>query len=213
MNQSLKIPTLEEARLILVEAEKMNPGPWVEHSKVAAQAAKLIASQYPGLDPSAAYILGYLHDIGRRAGVTGLRHTIDGYSYLMGLGFDDAAFICLTHSFPIKDVYAGSGRWDCSKEELQFVKDFLESVEYTIYDKLLQMCDALALPTGYCLIEKRLVDVALRLGVNPYTLQKWESFLQIQREFEAIIGTSIYQLLPGVIENTFGFKTTPGSLE
>ena len=67
------------------------------------------------------------------------------------------------------------------------------------------MCDALALPGGCCLIEKRLVDVALRHGFNEFTLAKWEAKLAIQREFEAVIGQSIYRLLPGVIENTFGF--------
>ena len=63
--------------------------------------------------------------------------------------------------------------------------------------------DALALPSGFCLIEKRLLDVALRRGFNAYTRDKWKAFLQIQQDFEAVIGQSIYDLLPGVVENTF----------
>lgn len=76
---------------------------------------------------------------------------------------------------------------------------------------LIQLCDALALPGGFCLIEKRLVDVALRHGTNPYTIPKWKAFLEIQREFEETIGGSIYALLPGVIENTFGFDSSASS--
>ena len=33
--------------------------------------------------------MGLLHDIGRREGVTGMRHTLDGYRYLLEQGFDD----------------------------------------------------------------------------------------------------------------------------
>jgi hypothetical protein len=205
MEHSLKIPTLEEARNLLAEAEIKNPGPWLDHSRTTSEAAKLIAVRCPGLDPDAAYIFGLLHDIGRREGVTDLRHTLDGYTYLTSLGFEDSARICLTHSFPIKNVSAGSGRWDCSEEELRFIKYFLASVEYTDYDKLIQLCDAVALPDGFCLIEKRIVDVAVRHGINSYTLKKWKAFLQLQKEFEAVIGCSIYLLLPGVMENTFGF--------
>jgi hypothetical protein len=172
---------------------------------VVAQAAEKIAARHPALDPSTAYIFGYLHDIGRREGVTDMRHAIDGYVYLSGQGYERAARICLTHSFPIKNVYAGASQWDCSPKELEFVKDYLANIEFTEYDKLIQLCDSLALPTGYCLIEKRLVDVALRYGVNAFTVQKWKAFMEIQKGFEQVIGQSIYSLLPGVVENTFGF--------
>jgi hypothetical protein len=206
MSKFLKVPTLEEAIQLMNEAEKRNPGPWVQHSVFTAQAAEIIASRHPLLDPAIAYILSLLHDIGRREGVTDMRHTIDGYLYLLNMGFDDAARICLTHSFPIKNIDAGSGEWDCSQDELEFVKDFLSKVEFTEYDKLLQLCDALALPTGFCLIEKRLVDVALRRGVNNYTVEKWKAFLMIKMEFEKVIQHSVYTLLPGVVNNTFGFN-------
>ncbi len=206
----MKVPTLDEARQLMDEAERRNPGPWVQHSVFAAQAAERIARRHPLLDPEAAYVCGLLHDIGRREGVTDLRHTLDGFTFLYNLGFDDAARICLTHSFPIKAVQAYSGQPDCSEVELQFVERFLADVDYTPYDRLIQLCDSLALPGGYCLIEKRLVDVVLRRGVNAYTVRKWQMFFQIQQEFEAVIGRSIYSLLPGVVANTFGFDPQVG---
>ncbi len=210
MIELTRLPSLKEAIQLMKEAEKSNPGPWVQHSIFTAQAAELIASRHPSLDPSVSYIIGYLHDIGRRKGVTDLRHTIDGYYFLVEKGFDDAARFCLTHSFPYKNINAGSGKWDCSQDELNFVNAFLAEAEYTEYDKLIQLCDALALPTGFCLIEKRLVDVALRRGINNFTVEKWKAFLRIQKEFEQVIEQSIYAVLPGVMDNTFRIHQPPG---
>ena len=121
----MTIPTLTQAQALLAEAETRNPGPWVAHSVNVAHAAQLIAQHHPTLDADRADILGLLHDIGRREGVTGMRHVVDGYTFLHNLGDAHAARIALTHSFPY------------------------------------------------------------------------------QHHFEAIIGCSIYQLLPGVVETTF----------
>jgi len=199
----MKLPAKTKAEALLKQAEALNPGPWVSHSIYVAQAAEAIATHHPEMDPKAAYILGYLHDIGRREGVTSMRHALDDYRYLAGLGYPDAGRICLTHSFPIKTAAAGSSAWDGSAEEYQFVQTYLDQIEYTPYDRLIQLCDSIALPNGYCLMEKRLVDVVRRYGFNDLTLLKWDAFFNIKAEFEAAIGQSIYRLLPGVIENTF----------
>jgi hypothetical protein len=200
----MKIPRLEEAEKLLLEAEKHNPGPWVAHSRNVALAAKCIA-EHSNLDADAVYIMGLLHDIGRREGVTKMRHTLDGFRFLQGLGFDDAARICITHSFVLKTMDAHEGRWDCSGEELKFVTDFVDVIEFDDYDKLFQLCDALALAEGICLIEKRIVNVALRIGVNNQTVAKWKALFEVQAYFEQKIGQSIYKVLPGVVETTFDF--------
>jgi len=200
----MKIPSLKEAELFIAEAEIVNPGPWAPHSKNVAKAAQLISNYHPRLDPDTAYILGLLHDIGRREGITHIRHLIDGYTFLQALGYDDAARISLTHSFPIADLNTYMGDRDCSPEELKFIEDFISTVEFNEYDRLIQLCDAIAPASGFCLIEKRMVDVALRLGINDLTLQGWQARFQIKDEMEATIGRSIYQILPGVIEGTFG---------
>ena len=80
----------------------------------------------------------------------------------------------------------------------RFVKDAV----YDDYDRLVQLCDALALPTGFCLLEKRFVDVAIRYGTHPSTVERWKTVLDIKAYFEKIIGCSIYDLLPGVVENS-----------
>jgi hypothetical protein len=200
----VNIPTLREAQFYLAEAQQRNPGPWVKHSIVVAHAAKRIATYHSALDPDCAYILGSLHDIGRREGVTDLRHLIDGYRFLSEKGYDDAARVCLTHSFPLKTLKTSAGIWDCSSEDVHFVRAFLAGIEYTSYDRLIQLCDALAFPSGFCLLEKRFLEVALRRGINNHTIHVWQAFFDIQQEFETTIQRSIYSLLPGVVQNTFG---------
>ena len=199
----MKAPDRDLALRLLEEGDRLNPGPWRDHSLAVARAAELLADQLPGLDKNMAYVLGSLHDIGRRFGVTGMRHVYDGYLFLKEMGFDDAAQINLTHSFPIKQVQAVFGKWDCTDDELSFIQSYLDSVEYTLYDRLIQLCDSLALPEGFCLIEKRFVDVALRYGVNEFTVTKWKAYLEIKQEIERLLGHSIYDVLPGAVEITF----------
>ena len=38
------------------------------------------------------------------------------------------------------------------------------------------------------------------------TVEKWRAFLELQRYFEKAIERSVYSVLPGVVENTFGFE-------
>lgn len=60
-----------------------------------------IASACGDMDVEKAYILGLLHDIGRKFGVRHLGHVYDGYVYMKSLGYDEVAKICLTHSLII----------------------------------------------------------------------------------------------------------------
>jgi HD superfamily phosphodiesterase len=197
------LPTLEEAKLLLEEAGRLNPGPWVEHSIYCGKAAQLIAQSCDNIDSDTALILGMLHDIGRRFGITGMRHSIDGYNFLIERGFHKAAKVCITHSFDCKDIKSAFGKWDCTDKEYEFIKQYLENTEYDDYDKLIQLCDALAFIDGYYLIEKRMVEAAIRHGINKYTTLKWNETLKIKEYFQRKIGKSVYSILPGVIENTF----------
>ena len=60
-------PDRKTAEALLAEAEPHNPGPWGDHSRIAAHCAEAIARAC-GLDADKAYVLGLLHDIGRRYG-------------------------------------------------------------------------------------------------------------------------------------------------
>ena len=138
-----------------------------------------------------------------------MRHVLDGYDYLNALGYPDAARVCLTHSYPLKNARAISGAIDVSADELARVEAILSGLEYDDYDRLIQLCDALAMATGFVLIEKRLVDVALRYGCNDYLVPKWRAIMKLKVHFDEITGGSVYRLLPDVVENTFGFAQGP----
>lgn len=194
--------TLSKAQEELKAAAQMNPGPWEQHSISVANNAKLIAQHVPHLDSDTAYVMGLMHDIGRRAGVTGIRHIFDGYDYLMSIGEMDCARICLTHSFPVKDVNTFFGKYDCTKEQLDFLQDYLNRHEFDDYDILIQLCDAISLPNGACIMEKRLIDVALRHGLTDFTIEKWKAFMRTKSHFDQLCGCNVYALLPNVLENS-----------
>ncbi len=194
--------SLAQAEKELQTASQLNKGLWIQHSISVAENAKLIAEKVDGLDSEKAYIFGLMHDIGRRAGVTGIKHIFDGYEYMLTLEEKEVATICLTHSFPLKDINSFFGKFDCTAKQIEFLKSFLNTYEYNNYDKLIQLCDAISLPNGACIMEKRFVDVALRHGVNELTIQKWKAFIEIKKYFDKLCGCDIYSLLPNVLENS-----------
>ena len=96
------------------------------------------------MDVKKAYIIGLLHDIGRKFGIKHFAHISDGYKYMMSLGYDEVAKICLTHSFNNKTTDEYIGNFDTSEVDLNMVKDELERVEFDDYDRLIQLCDAIS---------------------------------------------------------------------
>lgn len=194
---------LQTAEAALRQAEAQNPGRWAAHVRFAALACRNIAARCDGLSADTAYCYGLLHDIGRYAGVSSEKHLIDGYRFCMVRGWEKAAQICISHAFMLQDIRTSIGTFDVSDDDYRFMARFVRDAVYDDYDRLVQLCDALALPTGFCLLEKRFVDVALRYGTPPPTVARWKKILEIKALFEEKISGSIYELLPGVVENTF----------
>ena len=191
----MKVPSIETATELLNEAGRLNPGPWIDHNKTAGMCAKRIAEKCEGMDADAAYVMGLLHDIGRREGIMDMRHIFAGYQFMMSLGCEDSARICLTHSYPYKDIRAYNGQNDCFEKETAFIESFIDSMEYDDYDRLIQLCDAISFPDGPTYVEKRLVDVVLRRGFNDLTIPKWKAFLELKMYFDEKTGMDIYKLL------------------
>ena len=202
MKNTKGYPSRQEAEAILQWAGDLNPGKWISHSRVAARAAETIASA-ARFDLDKAYVLGLLHDIGRFEGVRGLHHVIAGYELMKSKGNTDSARICLTHSFPVQHFFAYSGKnLDCTEQEIQQIKNFLEHTTYDEYDRLIQLCDALSLPEGITILDSRLIDVALRHGFNDYTIQKWESIFQLKSYFDGLSQTNLYTLFREEIQKS-----------
>ena len=184
------LPTREYAQFLLADAERSNPGPWGNHSRTAAHCAEKIARACGDMDADKAYILGLLHDIGRKFGVRHLGHVSDGYSYMMSLGYDEVARVCLTHSFNNQSLSEYIGVFDTTEEELTLIQENLAVICYDAYDKLIQLCDALAGADGVLDIEKRMEDVKNRYGFYPQA--KWDSNIALKQYFEEKAGDSIY---------------------
>ena len=182
-------PGRKEAEKLLLEAGKCNPGPWIRHSRTAAHCAEEIA-RYSDLNTEKAYVLGLLHDIGRKFGVTYLKHVSDGYSYMMSLGYDDVARICLTHSFNNNKLESYVGKFDTSEEQTEMIRQKLQETKQDDYDRLIQLCDAIAGPEGVMDIIDRMTDVKTRYG--SYDPDKWETNLNLKKYFEGKMGKDLY---------------------
>lgn len=184
------LPTREKAEQLLIEAEKCNPGPWGNHSRIAAMCAEKIASFCDDLDSDKAYILGLLHDIGRKFGIKHLCHVYDGWQYMSDLGYDEVARVCLSHSFCLKSIDTYVGNVDVSDEQLTVIFNVLNNVEYDDYDRLIQLCDCLAGSECVLDMEERMMDVKKRYGFYPQ--DKWNKNMELKAYFETKTKMNIY---------------------
>lgn len=184
------LPTREEAIELICAGLLANPGPWGKHCLTAAHCAEKIAVACGDMDSEKAYILGLLHDIGRKFGVRHLGHVSDGYSYMKKMGYDEVAKICLTHSFNNHTIDEYIGKFDVTEEELTLIKMELDKVEYDEYDWLIQLCDSLAGAEGVLDIEERMGDVKKRYG--SYPKEKWDSNIELKHYFEKRMNKNIY---------------------
>ncbi|WP_231881625.1 HD domain-containing protein [Deinococcus puniceus] len=201
---SAALPSPEVAEQLLLDAEALNPGAWVPHSRYVALAAQSIAERHPTLDPERMHTLGLLHDLGRRTGPNKDRHILDGYDFLTALGYTDAARVALTHSFVIPELDTLQGAWDGTPDDFARLGQLLASLTLSEEDRLLQLCDMLALADGFCTMQERMIDVALRYTVNDRTPERWQAQLALKTHFDGVCGVNIYRLLPGLVERFLG---------
>jgi HD superfamily phosphodiesterase len=110
-------PNREMAEKELEIAGKLNRGPWIEHSINVGLSAQMIAEKCSNLNPDKAYVLGLLHDIGRKYGISARRHGIDGYKFMMEKGI-----------FPFT-----AERWNATFEMKEY---FEQQMNCSIYDIL-----------------------------------------------------------------------------
>ena len=190
------LPTVEEALYELKLAGELNPGPWVKHSINVGIAARNIAEKAAGLDPDKAYIVGLLHDIGRRAGIVDIpTHVFEGYRYCMEKGWDECARICMTHSYlRMQDGF----RCEPGNEQEKAIRAYIMNCRADDYDRLIQLCDSLAVDYGFVILEKRFVDVTRRYGIMEGYIKGWDIAFSIKEYFETQMGCSIYDVLPDV---------------
>ena len=175
------LPTRDEAKALLRAGARTNPGLWTAHSACVAHCARVIA-EAAGLDGEKAYILGLLHDIGKSERVCALYHVWLGWRQMNELGYGEAARICLTHSFQVQDLDSFMGQRDVTDAQYAQLERELAAVQYAVGD------------VRPVVIEQRLVDVALRRGLAPRTVDKWRAVLELKKQFDKACGQDIYRL-------------------
>ncbi|MBJ3790659.1 HD domain-containing protein [Bacillus sp. OA1] len=199
------------AKELLEWAYEQNPGPWFEHSLHVAHATEniiieLIKKGYK-LDADIAYNAALLHDIGRYKGFTkSVIHSYDGYMYMNDLGYTGNAVICVTHSFPCKNEHIDiAAEWSLVPDHMRsrLVEILNEHCNYDLYNKVITLCDALADAGGFTTLERRLISVGLHHGTTSHTSLHWKGFYAIKKELEALIGKSIYTVLPDVEKSIY----------
>lgn len=187
------------AELLVEEGAKKNPGPWREHCYAVARAAEKIARTVnqncdeEKLNPDLAYVYGLLHDIGRQEGHTYIAHVYDGFHFLMSMGYEKAAQICLTHSFNLQTTEDYIGKIDISDNQMEEVKQLLAAAEYDDYDRLIQLLDSTCGADGTLNLEDRMNDVKARYGYYPQN--KWNKNFELKAYFEKLAGREYYEII------------------
>lgn len=184
----------EEALELLNEASKTTTDlGWIRHSKCVGETASIIASKL-GLDVDKAKTLGYIHDIGKRTGDFH-NHVMNGYYYLKELGYEEEyCNICLTHSYLNNDYKCTAGG---IPEDIPFRTEFIKNHQYTIYEKIINLCDLMCTSKRMTL-EKRLIEIMIRKGCHSNTVYHIKEAQKLKEEIDTLLGCSIYSLFDDV---------------
>lgn len=141
--------------------------------------------------------MGYIHDIGKLEGDF-KDHDITGYHYMKKLGYSDKyANICLTHSYLNNDVNCTAGG---VPEEDSFRTEFIKNHEYTIYEKIINLCDLMC-KRKVLTIDKRLIDLIIRRGAHENTQYHVKETYKLKQYFDEKLGFDVYDLFPSIKDN------------
>ena len=172
---------------------------WITHCICVGNSAGKIAQKL-NLDEDFAKTLGYIHDIGKRDGYDhNIKHEIRGYNYILKLGYDkEYASICITHSFLNNDINCVAGGVP-SKDiyKYDFMKEYVENHEYTIYEKIINLCDLMCKYNNMTL-EKRIIEIMLRRGCHPNTVYHITEAQKLKTEIDNLLGCSVYSLFDDI---------------
>ena len=196
----------EVKKSLETEKENIKNNNWITHSICVGDTAGKIAKALD-LDDNYAKVLGYIHDIGKRFGCNNyegvIPHAINGYNYIKSLGYDDNyAGICIKHSFLNNDIncLANDRNYtDTNNENYDFIKNYLIK-EYTIYDKIINLCDLMC-TTKLQSLEKRIFDLLLRHGVYKNTHYHLIEAFKLKKYFDDLLGYNLYDLFPEIKDN------------
>ena len=166
------------------------------HTIGVASAAEKIAQQIPSMDKEKAFVLGLLHDYGKRINerIEGYFHGREGYEQMMKMGYPDVAKVCLTHTFSEKDF--SDKNYSYPQEWKDWARQMLKNITYDDYDRLICLCDKFFEGLSIVSISGRVKGI-----VNRYHLSKtaeeslFKQSMELKKYFDKKTGQDIYQIL------------------
>ena len=201
----MKLTSKEARELLEIERKNAKDDRWIEHSICVGDSvgilAKALKEKGYNIDVDKAITLGYIHDIGKYNGES-RGHVMRGYEYLKNKGYDEEyANICLTHSYLNNDILCTAGGVP-DKEKNPFLTDFIKNHEYTIEEKLINLCDLMC-PQGNKVftIDKRLIDIMIRRGAYSNTQYHIKETYKLKQYFDDLLGYNLYDLFSEIKEN------------
>lgn len=169
---------------------------YIYHTNGVGDAALKIA-QNCNMDDNKAYILGLLHDYGKiqNEKASGISHFIFGYKEMMKQGFEEVARICLTHSFPFKEIkFEDYSQY--SKKDLIEAQNIISVIEYDDYDCLIQLCDMFFEGNNIVSFQKRLLGISQRYNLSKDQMASLEKgAVKNKTYFDKKCGRDIYNIL------------------
>lgn len=166
------------------------------HTLGVAKAAEAIASHIPDMDCDKAYILGLLHDYGKRISerTEGRFHGREGFEAMMEMGYPEVAKICLTHTFPNKNF--SDEEFSYPQEWRDWSRKTLADIEYNDYDYLIALCDKFFEGMSMVSISKRVKGIVQRYGLD-LSQEKilFEGAVRLKDYFDRKTGCNIYDIL------------------
>lgn len=178
---------------------------WIDHCICVGNTAGKIAQALNecgyDVDVSKSITLGYIHDIGKYKGKT-QKHEISGYNYIKEQGYDNEyCNICLTHTYLNNDIICTAGGVPDPNEN-PFLTEFIKNHEYTIEEKIINLCDLMCPPGGNVFtIDKRLIDLMIRKGAHTNTQYHIKETYKLKAYFDDLLGYNLYDLFPEIKEN------------
>ena len=201
----MKITSKEARELLESYIGKTESDIWIDHcicvGDTAGKIAKALNEKGFNVDIDKTITLGYLHDIGKYNGESH-GHIMRGYKYLKNKGIDeDYCNICLTHSYLNNDIICTAGGIPKPEDNL-FLTEFIKNYEYTIEEKLINLCDLMCPQAGKIYtIDKRLIDIIIRRGAYSNTQYHIKETYKLKEYFDNLLGYNLYDLFPEIKEN------------
>lgn len=178
---------------IFKEQEELYPSFTMSHSLAVAYVAKKIADKLK-LDSERAYIMGLLHDVGKK--VNPQNHLLSGYDYLkMKQVPEEIAGITLKHSFEFGNTENG---YPLKATEKTVLSAYFSKYPYTIYDDIVCLADYYGLGNQVIPLEMRLLDLFYRYG-SPQNLKGYiKNIYTLKKVIEEKMHCTMEELFPEI---------------